>query len=224
MNYKIYALVDPRTNEIRYIGQTKQNLNRRLTRHIIDANRKKTHKDCWIFNLKQKNVKPIIELIDEVNENDWSFWEQHYISLYKYWGFDLTNHTIGGEGKPSYPAWNKGIKQFEDVKLKISNTLKGKHCSINTEIKKGQRISKNTEFKKGQKPWNRNKKHSFKSIEKMRKSHLGQISANRNLSFKDAENIRTLRKEGMKIKDIAKQYNISITSIKAIIYNKYYLK
>lgn len=35
MNYKIYTLSDPITNEIRYVGQTIKSLNQRLNQHLI---------------------------------------------------------------------------------------------------------------------------------------------------------------------------------------------
>jgi hypothetical protein len=40
---------------------------------------------------------PKLEIIDIVKINEWAFWEQHYISLYKSWGFNLLNSTIGGK-------------------------------------------------------------------------------------------------------------------------------
>ncbi len=43
-----------------------------------------------------KNVK--IEIIDEVSEIEWMFWEKFYISLFKSWGFDLKNKNNGGGG------------------------------------------------------------------------------------------------------------------------------
>lgn len=91
----IYSLSDPETGKVRYIGKT-CNLNSRFANHI---QRKTTHshKSCWIQSLKKKGLFPIIEVIDEVGE-DWEFWESYYISLYKSWGFNLTNLTSGGIG------------------------------------------------------------------------------------------------------------------------------
>lgn len=91
----IYALIDPKSDEIRYIGYTK-NLGRRLSGHLTDKS--STHKTNWIKSLIKKKQRPLIEIIDEVSESEKNFWEQHYISLYKSWGVRLTNSTEGGDG------------------------------------------------------------------------------------------------------------------------------
>lgn len=54
----------------------------------------------WIKGLKKEGLKPILEIIDEVDKIEWKFWEKHYISLYKSWGFRLTNLTEGGDEVP----------------------------------------------------------------------------------------------------------------------------
>ena len=91
----IYCLIDPITKQIRYIGKT-NNINKRFANHI-QRKKNKTYKSCWIYSLKKKGLKPIIEILDIVGE-DWEFWETWYISLYKSWGFKLTNLTSGGIG------------------------------------------------------------------------------------------------------------------------------
>ena len=122
----IYTLSDPRTpDNIRYIGQTSQVLEKRLSGHIRDAkNSKGTHKIYWIRSLLKENIIPKIEPIDEVSKNEISFWEQYYISLYKHWGFNLTNSTNGGESGPIMRGENNPSKRKE-VREKISKSLKG---------------------------------------------------------------------------------------------------
>ena len=96
----IYTLEDPITKEVRYIGKTKKELVERMYSHISNyrLKKEKSHKNSWIKSLKQKNLKPIIKELDLVKEEDWEFWEQFYINLFKSWGFNLTNMTKGGEG------------------------------------------------------------------------------------------------------------------------------
>lgn len=218
---KIYMLIDPRDSKIRYIGKTKQSLKKRLINHIVNSKHKKTHKDCWIMNLLNNNFKPQIELIDDVQESEWIFWEQHYISLYKSWGFNLTNLTIGGDGVNGIRAWNKGTKGL--VKSNITS-FKPKHkIGLETRIKKGERFSSNTEFKKGMKPWNFGVNHTIETIQKMKSIKLGKISSNRKLTFNDALKIRELRKDKMKIIELATKYKVSLSTIKGIIFNKTYI-
>src|ERR1035437_1197902 len=95
MKIFIYELTDPITNQPRYVGKT-NNLSYRLYSHT--HKKENTHKGNWIQSLKNKGKQPIIQVIDEVDEEEWKFWERRYISLYKSWGFCLTNGTIGGDG------------------------------------------------------------------------------------------------------------------------------
>lgn len=91
----IYLLLDPRTNAPKYIGKT-NDISIRMYGHLSEKTL--TKKNNWIKSLKNKGLKPTVEIIDEVPENEWQFWEMHYISLYKSWGFDLLNGDQGGLG------------------------------------------------------------------------------------------------------------------------------
>lgn len=84
----IYSLNDPITNIPMYIGSTK-NLRKRLSNHLCDTHNKS--KLNWTSELKNSGLGPIIEQIDEVPIAESNFWEEHYISLFKSWGFPLLN-------------------------------------------------------------------------------------------------------------------------------------
>lgn len=81
---KIYVLKDPTTNEIKYVGQTSLTLYRRLTRHVSESLTKKeeTPKRKWIKELIQKELCPIIELVEVTkfpNERE-LYWIKKYKS------------------------------------------------------------------------------------------------------------------------------------------------
>ena len=118
---KIYTLTDPITGEIRYIGKTKKNLVDRWYSHCSDykLSREKSYKNSWIISLKRKGYKPIIEILDEVPENQWQFWETYWIAQFLNWGFNLTNMTKGGEGNNGGKGC-LGYKHTEEVKRSIS--------------------------------------------------------------------------------------------------------
>ena len=40
----------------------------------------------------------ILEVIDEVEENEWIFWEQWWIELFNSWNITLLNKNKGGGG------------------------------------------------------------------------------------------------------------------------------
>lgn len=120
----IYTLTDPITKQVRYIGKTKGTLVQRMYAHISNykLKKEKSHKNSWIINLKNKGYLPIIEELDLVEESEWVFWEQFYINLFKTWGFNLTNITLGGEGNPGGKGC-LGYKHTEKAKRKIYVTV-----------------------------------------------------------------------------------------------------
>jgi len=117
---KIYTLSDPETNEIRYVGKTIGTLNSRLSKHLCDSKRRgwKYHTINWINLLLKRGLKPKIELIEEVLDSEWKFWEKYWINQFKSWGFNLTNHRVGGEDGPT------GYKQGKEIIQKRLETLK----------------------------------------------------------------------------------------------------
>ncbi len=119
----IYSLENPIIEDIRYIGKT-VNLKKRLKGHLDEAkdiNSKITHKVSWIRSLLKQGIEPVLNIIDEVNESEWEFWERHYISLYRNWGFRLTNGTEGGDGNMCWQTHHT-----EETKRKISLAHIGK--------------------------------------------------------------------------------------------------
>lgn len=92
-NIKIYKLLDPITNEIRYIGKTKNALLKRYKEHIYRAKQEHdSHVYCWIRKLLKDNLKPIIELVEECTEENWEEREKYWIAYYP----NLTNVSKGG--------------------------------------------------------------------------------------------------------------------------------
>lgn len=93
----IYTLTDPRTNEIKYVGKT-NDIKKRYRNHIQESIKglKKTHKHCWIRSLLNINIKPIIDILEEYDGNDWEWLEIMWIGIIKSWGFNLTNIGDGG--------------------------------------------------------------------------------------------------------------------------------
>jgi hypothetical protein len=97
----IYTLSDPRTQEIRYVGQTINSPSKRLSQHIHQESRvvgKLTHVNSWIRNLKQNNFKPILAVVEECPIEELNSREIYYISEYKQ-VHNLCNHSLGGQGR-----------------------------------------------------------------------------------------------------------------------------
>ena len=84
-----------------YVGKTNNPTKRKLN-----------HKTMFGVNIH-------LEIIDEIPEGEWKFWEKHYISLFRSWGFKLEYKKDGGNGPGAFP---------EESKMKLSKLLKGRVC------------------------------------------------------------------------------------------------
>lgn len=153
----IYILVDPITNDIKYCGKT-NNIKVRLTGHLKEK-KYNIEKSEWIKNIKSLGLKPTIEIIDEVDDNDWDFWEKYWISQLKTWGFNLFNKTDGGEYSVT------GFNHTAESKDKISKS------------QLGRKISK--EWRKNISEGRKGIKFSDNHLKNLSLSHIGQISNNK---------------------------------------------
>ena len=93
----IYGLIDPRDNQLRYVGKA-INLSSRLRAHLSEARRWTDHKANWIKSILHDGLKPDIFIIEDVKESIWQETERFWISYFRYIGCNLINRTIGGEG------------------------------------------------------------------------------------------------------------------------------
>lgn len=76
--------------------------------------RRYSHRRTYGFNTS-------LEILDEVNIDNWRFWEAHYISLFRSWGFKLTNQNNGGGGLSTVE-----FSKERNMKVSISNKGKSK--------------------------------------------------------------------------------------------------
>lgn len=94
----IYALIDPFTLKVRYIGRTVVSLPMRLSQHVFSArhNTRRTHKESWIRSLLKKNSRPYIRGLAVVQGWKESYeFESKLIGKYK---DRLVNHDDRGLG------------------------------------------------------------------------------------------------------------------------------
>jgi GIY-YIG catalytic domain len=109
VRYIVYALVDPRNNEIRYIGETQNSPKARLRKHLYDALRKTPdgmfdngHKASWIRELIASGLEPQMEEIQEYKSRaEMNAGERFWIDCMKHLvGCRITNHPEmpGGDG------------------------------------------------------------------------------------------------------------------------------
>ena len=129
IKYTIYKLIDPITNEIRYIGLTFNELKQRLKSHCSEKS--KSHKSNWIQSLRNKGLRPIIESIEDdiLSYDEVCDKEIFYINKYKLEGHKLTNMASGG---------NKNKKMSDETRNKMSESAKNRNFKLvlSTDIKK----------------------------------------------------------------------------------------
>lgn len=142
---KIYTLKHPDTLEVRYVGKTVRSLSRRLGNHIDNAKRSKHNKHLsnWILSILAIGKRPIIELIEEVDNSIWQEREKYWISQYS----NLVNLTAGGDGCEGFlhdettrikcGLVNIGRKHTQEFKDSISARFKGKSLSEEHKAKIG---------------------------------------------------------------------------------------
>jgi hypothetical protein len=143
----VYALVaSSDESTIRYIGRAK-NPQGRLRNHLRFAEQgRKEHVYNWINKVKDSGdtVKLII-VEDDLTWEESAEREIHYIAYYRSLGFDLTNMTSGGDGRPGYII-------SKETREKIGRFHKGKILSDETkqkirEAKIGKKVSEETKAK-----------------------------------------------------------------------------
>lgn len=130
----IYALCEPGTRTVRYIGKT-GNLKRRLTQHI--STKAKTHLGYWVRSLVARGEKPTLVVFREVPEEAGAEAEMRYIRLARGCQMNLVNSTDGGEGllNPSPETRQKmrerqlGSVHSEEHSFKCGASNRGKHLT-----------------------------------------------------------------------------------------------
>lgn len=115
----IYVLIDPRTEEIRYVGWTAhEEITERLLTHLRQL-RGKSHRVNWLRKLTYQGYVPRIEPIQTVPSWCWPDAERYWIAYYRAMGCPLVNGTDGGEG-------TLGQKHRSESKAKMSAAQKGR--------------------------------------------------------------------------------------------------
>lgn len=96
-----YGLIDPRTGELVYVGKSSSGMSRPYSHQTMYGNRGRTRKDCWAKKLLSEGLAPAILILEEYGTNEEALaGEIRLIAYFREAGFDLKNHTPGGEGKP----------------------------------------------------------------------------------------------------------------------------
>jgi hypothetical protein len=195
MKVYIYTLEHPVTKEVRYIGKTK-NPKERFHNHCNRLHNQYSHKRNWINSLRNQGLKPVMNILDEIEESEWKYWEKFWIEQFRQWGFDLVNHTSGGDGLTvgNQTSFKKGQKPWNYGKAK-PKILKGNVGKTENSIK--------NQFKPGFIPWNKGSKGYSTSKKGQFLSQTTKIKISNSLKGKESNKKR-----------IIKQYNKNMELVK----------
>jgi len=168
-NY-IYCLSHPKTDELVYIGKTKNPKSRYKDHCRKEKNYYKTNLSKWKNNLFLENLKPVFTILDEF-DSEIDYWEKYYIMLFKSWGIKLLNMTEGGDGLQN-PS--------EETRKKIGEKSKGRKMSEKTK-----KAIYNSTYNSGKKIICYDKNKNFVG----KYSNARRASEDLNISFKNISDI-----------------------------------
>lgn len=185
MNY-IYALIDPRTQQCRYVGKTK-NPKARMQQHANPKWGYGLYRKHWVESVLASGYKPEMVVLEDVEGEAWRESEQFWIANRKFMGASLVNGTIGGDGTSGYSHTKEAKQKLSETKVgeknpsygktystedrkRISESLKGIKRSDETrkkmsEVKKRENLSAETRRKRSESQ--RGRIRSPETIEKL---------------------------------------------------------
>lgn len=117
--YLIYALQDPITFEIRYIGKSMSGLDRPKSHNNLNQLQAKSYKNNWVKSLISNGYKPIIKIIQYIiNPIELDEAEIYWISYFKNLGCPLTNSTLGGKGRFGFKLSKESKQKIRESNIK----------------------------------------------------------------------------------------------------------
>lgn len=111
----IYALCEPGSRTVRYIGKSNDPRCRLKYGHLLDSVTRNTHLGRWLKRIARNKQAPNLLILAEVSRRSWKSEERRYIAAARMLGMYLVNSTDGGEG----------ITMTPETRRKIGASLRG---------------------------------------------------------------------------------------------------
>ena len=103
----IYTLIDPVTDEVRYVGKSK-NPKTRYNQHIKKLDKSMTPKKQWLLGLFDKGLKPKLQIVETVTNGTGREREQHYVTLYEATTLNIHNPQKEMKSRDRNEFWKNG--------------------------------------------------------------------------------------------------------------------
>lgn len=203
----IYGLIDPETDELRYIGKSIRP-KERLQNHMNEVSF--CHRSHWLQSLKRKGMAPKLEILEAVpTGKPWQQVEIDWIAWARGMGCNLVNNTTGGDGVCGLP---------EETRKRMAATWLGrKHKPETIELYRRMRVGKrHTEkFKK-----------MMSSIMKGRQITWADkiCKATRKIDESEIDVIKARIASGEGVQALAKEYGVHRTTMSKIKMGTYSLR
>lgn len=146
LTFLIYALVDPRSGAVRYIGKSatgmrRPNLHRKPSVLVHD----RTHKAHWIRALQKEGLTYEVDVLEVVAERKLlDEAERYWIAEARKNDWPLTNHTDGGDGlsgavfssehRANISAANKGRKLTAEQRARMLLAIRGRDSRTRSTV------------------------------------------------------------------------------------------
>ena len=115
----IYALIDPRTGRVRYVGKADNPRERLLVHLEPNQLQVKSKKNSWLKNLLNAKLKPQMKILEVVDFNNWQRQEKYWIAYYRQQTSNLTNLADGGVGAYSTSLRNPFSRHLHTEQTKM---------------------------------------------------------------------------------------------------------
>ena len=132
----IYGLVDPRDNQIKYVGKS-NNPSARLHGHKKEREVNKD-KQAWIKELDSLGLEPGLKILDTPTLDQWQAAEKKWIQYYS-GVYQLLNKTPGGgsrrERKQGHTAQSSMTFRLDDYKDLLKQLADRESRSMSAELR-----------------------------------------------------------------------------------------
>ena len=218
---RIYALTDPRTEQVRYIGKTSHALDWRLKKHIAAARtRKGTYLLHWLRQLQDEGLSPDIQLLTMVAKVRWQETERAWIAFGRERGWPLTNSTEGGEGLCDPAPY---------VRRKLAEAAEGNTYASGRRSQafrqRAAQIARQTRNALGHEVSEETRQGISEKLKEFFANGGEAVKGEQNGQSKlTAEQVREIRdkyaKGGVSIRGLAREYPVSYSAIRNILHCK----
>jgi DNA-binding transcriptional regulator YdaS (Cro superfamily) len=202
---QVYALRDPNSMDLRYVGKA-ADPKKRFVQHLTSSQlRARSHKNSWLKGLIAAGQLPWLEIVDEVEADRADEAERYWIAWYRSQGAPLTNGTNGGDG---------GAITCPDARARISAAHLGSKRTVETRARMSETAKRRAADPK--------ERERLRSISNGKPPvHNGEANPRTKLTDEQVREMRTRAAAGAWPATLAAEYGITMASVTQLVTGKY---